>query len=89
MIKSKRLKKLSKELKETKNIDLTISSSKPPIFWKEKEITKQQLKIWTYNEVEKLIYQINNIELLIKKHNNSSMSILFDFIIETASPINN
>ena len=89
LIKSKRLKKLSKELKETKNIDLTISSSKPPIFWKEKEITKQQLKIWTYNEVEKLIYQINNIELLIKKHNNSSISILFDFIIETASPINN
>ena len=89
LIKSKRLKKLSKDLKETKNIDLTISSSKPPIFWKEKEIIKQQLKIWTNNEVEKLIYQINNIELLIKKHNSSSISILFDFIIKTASPINN
>jgi len=89
LIKSKRLRKLSKELNETKNIDLIISSSKPPIFWKEKEIIKQQLKIWTNNEVEKLIYQINNIELLIKKHNSSSISILFDFIIKTASPINN
>ncbi len=89
LIKSKRLIKLSNEFKKTNSIDLTISSSKPPIFWKEKEIIKQQLGIWACNEVEQLIYRINNIELLIKKHNNSSISILFDFIIETASPINN
>jgi len=89
LIKSKRLIKLSNEFRKTNNIDLTISSTKPPIFWKEKEIIKQQLGIWAYNEVEQLIYRINNIELLIKKHNNSSISILFDFIIETASPINN
>ena len=89
LIKSKKLIKLSKELKQTKNVDLTISSSKPPIFWKEKETIKQQLNIWTYSEIEKLIYRINNIELLIKQHNNNSIAILFNFIIETAAPINN
>jgi DNA polymerase-3 subunit delta len=87
LMKSKRLAKLSNEFKITKNIDATILSSKPPIFWKEKEIVKQQLKSWSLTDVKKLIYQINEIELLIKKHNNNSISILFDFIIETASPI--
>jgi DNA polymerase-3 subunit delta len=88
LAKSKRLAKLSNEVKKTNNIDATVSSSKPPIFWKEKEIVKQQLRSWSLPEVKKIIYQINEIELLIKKHNNSSISILFDFIIETASPIN-
>ena len=88
LIKSKRLAKLSGEFKKTKNIDATILSSKPPIFWKDKEIVKQQLRNWSLNEAEKLIYQINEVELLIKQHNNNSVSILFDFIIETATPIN-
>ena len=88
LIKSKRLAKLSNQFKKTKNIDAIISSSKPPIFWKEKDIVKQQLMSWSLTEVKKLIYQINEVELLIKKHNNNSIAILFDFIIETASPIN-
>ncbi len=85
---SKRLAKLSDQFTKTNNIDAAILSSKPPIFWKEKEIVKQQLRSWSLTEVKKLIYQINQVELLIKRHNNSSISILFDFIIETASPIN-
>ena len=85
--KSKRLLKLNKEFKKTNNIDVAILSNKPPIFWKEKEIVKQQLKCWSLKEVEQLTYQINEVELLIKKHNNNSISILFDFIIETATPI--
>ena len=89
LIKSKRLLTLGKELKRTNNIDITILSSKPPIFWKDKEIVKQQLKNWSLKEIEKLTYQINEIELMIKKHNNISISILFNFIIETATPISN
>ena len=88
LMKSKRLAKLSNEFKKTKNIDATILSSKPPIFWKEKEVVKHQLRSWSLDEVKKLIYQINEVELLIKRHNNNSISILFDFIIETMSPIN-
>tara|TARA_B100000780_G_C21098293_1_gene443088 strand:+ start:383 stop:1375 length:993 start_codon:yes stop_codon:yes gene_type:complete len=89
LMKSKRLAKLSDEFLKTKNIDATILSSKPPIFWKEKEIVKQQLRSWSLAEVMKLICQISEVELLIKQHNNNSLFILFDFIIETASPINN
>jgi len=89
LAKSKRLAKLSSEFKKTNNMDSTILFSKPPIFWKEKEIVKQQLKSWSLTGIKKLIYQINEVELLIKKHNNNSISILFNFIIETASPINN
>ena len=87
LIKSKKLIELTKELKKTNNIDVTISSSKPPIFWKEKETIKQQIRSWSHKEIEKLIYKINEVEFLIKKHNDNSVSILFDFIIETASPV--
>ena len=89
LLKSKRLIKLNKVLGETNNIDTTISKYRPPIFWKDKEIVKQQLKHWTLNEVEKLIYQINDIEFLIKKHNNNSINILFNFIVEKTTSINN
>ena len=89
LIKSKRLVKLINEFKKTNNLEATILSSKPPFFWKDKESVKQQLSNWSLVEIKKLINQINQVELLVKKHNNSSTSILFDFIIETASPINN
>ena len=89
LIKAKRLAKLIKVQEETKNLELTISGFKPPIFWKEKEIVKQQIKSWTHKESKNLIYQINEVELLIKKYSNNSINIVSDFIIEKASPINN
>jgi DNA polymerase-3 subunit delta len=89
LIKAKRLTKLIKVQEETKNLELTISKFKPPIFWKEKEIVKQQIKSWTHKESKSLIYQINEVELLIKKYSNNSINIVSDFIIEKASPINN
>lgn len=89
LIKAKRLAKLIKVQEETKNLELTISKFKPPIFWKEKEIVKQQIKSWTHKESKSLIYQINEVELLIKKYSNNSINIVSDFIIEKASPINN
>jgi DNA polymerase-3 subunit delta len=85
LIKSKRLIKLCAKLQETKNIDTIISAYKPPIFWKEKELVKQQINKWTYKEAENLVFQINEVELLIKKHSSNSVNILSDFIIEKAS----
>ena len=89
LIKSKRLIKLSKNMKETKNIDTVISSYKPPIFWKDKEIVKLQIKNWSYENIEKLIYEINEVELLIKKYSNSSINILYDFIIKQSTNTSN
>jgi DNA polymerase-3 subunit delta len=89
LIKSKKLLKLCSEYKNNKDIESVISLAKPPIFWKDKEITKQQIKIWSYNKIEDLIYKISDIELLIKKNNYNSINILSDFIIEQATTTNN
>ena len=72
MLKAKRLLELSKTFETNENIDLTISSAKPPIFWKEKEITKQQLQKWKSNNIRQLIYALSEIELQIKKNINST-----------------
>ena len=89
LIKSKRLLKLSQSYIEKNNIDEVISSFKPPIFWKDKEIIKQQIKNWSHGNIENLIFKINEIELLIKKNSNNSINILSDFIIEQATNSNN
>ena len=77
---SKRLLKLKEIEKQTKNIDLTISSFKPPIFWKEKDVVKKQLQSWSDDEVKKVIYKINDIEILVKKNSNNSLNFICDFV---------
>ena len=85
LLKSKKILKLCSEFKSNKNIDLTISSAKPPIFWKDKEITKQQIYKWTPENIKKLIYKLNEIELLIKKNINNSINLITDFILDQSS----
>ena len=85
LLKSKKILKLSNEFKSNKNIDLTISSAKPPIFWKDKEITKQQIYKWTPENIKKLIYKLNEIELLVKKNINNSINLITDFILDQSS----
>jgi DNA polymerase III subunit delta len=87
--KSKRILKLSNEFKNNKNIDLTISSARPPIFWKDKEITKQQIYKWSPENIKKLIYKLANVELLIKKNMNNSVNLITDFVLEQSSETNN
>ena len=89
LIKTKRLIKLSKEFGETKNLDTTISGFKPPIFWKDKEAVKQQVRSWSFINIENLVYRINEVELLIKKNSSNSVNILSDFIIEQATTVSN
>ena len=80
--KSKKILKLSNEFKRNKNIELTISSAKPPIFWKDKEITKQQIYMWSPESIKDLIYQISAVELLVKKNVNNSVNLIADFILD-------
>ena len=80
--KSKKILQLVKEFENNKNIELTISSAKPPIFWKDKEITKQQIKKWKQENIKDLIYKLTDIELLIKKNLNNSINFITDFILE-------
>ena len=83
--KSKKILKLSSEYEKNKNLDLTISSAKPPIFWKDKEITKQQILKWKPKNIKNLIYELNDIELKIKKNLNISINIITNFILEKSN----
>jgi DNA polymerase-3 subunit delta len=83
--KSKKILQLSTEFEKNKNIELTISTAKPPIFWKDKEITKKQVRQWKPENIKKLIYRLNEIELLIKKNLNISVNLITDFILEQSA----
>ena len=82
--KSKRLFEIKKIDSSNKNIEQIISNYKPPIFWKDKEIVKNQVSKWNLKDAEKLIYKIHDIELMIKKNYYSSLNIVSDFILNTA-----
>ncbi len=87
--KSKRILNLREIYDKTKNIDQTIDSYKPSIFWKEKEAVKKQMIEWNKNEIKKLIFNINKVEMLIKNNSLSSMNILYDFLHSFGRQINN
>ena len=55
----------------------------------EKTIVKNQLLAWKKNDAKKLITEINNIELLIKKNSTNSVNIISDFILNTSNKFNN
>ena len=77
---SKRLLELKESQDQIGNIDLTISSYKPPIFWKEKDVVKKQIQLWSGDEVKTMIYKINDLEVLVKKNSNNSLNFVSDFI---------
>ncbi len=83
--KSKKILILSKEYKSNKNIELTISSAKPPIFWKDKEMIKEQIYKWSPKEIKNLIYKLNKLELLIKKNTTISSYLVTDFLLDQVS----
>ena len=85
LIKAKKLLTLSTVFEINKNIELTISSAKPPIFWKEKEITKQQIQKWNPKNIKQLIYALSETELQIKKNINNSINLITDFILSQSS----
>ena len=83
--KTKKILKLSNEYKKNGDMELTISSAKPPIFWKEKEITKQQIYKSTPESLKNLIYDLNELELLVKRNINDSINLLNDFLLKESS----
>ena len=80
--KSKKILILSNDFSKNKNIEKTILAAKPPIFWKDKEITRKQIMLWKPENLKKLIYKLNDIELQIKKNLSNSLQVVTDFILE-------
>ncbi len=65
--KAKRLLKINEIVDEIKDIDKAITYMKPPIFWKDKEVVRRQLELWNKEKITEFIYELNEIEFLLKK----------------------
>ena len=84
LMKSKRLLELKKVQITNKNIDEIITSYKPPIFWKDKEIVKNQINKWELVDTEDMIYKINKTELEVKQNYSNALNIFSDFVLNSA-----
>ena len=83
--KLKRLLKIHLQNLEENNIEKIMTNFKPPIFWKEKDILRDQLKILNLDKIKELLIKVNKIELLIKKYPSNSTNIVTDFVLEQAN----
>ena len=79
--KVKRLLKIRNEMDINKNIESILLNFKPPIFWKDKDILKQQIDHYSKENLEILIKKLTEIELQIKKNYQNSVNIALDFIL--------
>lgn len=77
-----RLRKIQIELRNNEKTDEVLDSFKPKIFWKEKDIIKQQLKYWPLERIQNHLNNINDTELLVKKNPQISNYITQNFILE-------
>ena len=80
---------MKESLELNKNTEIILSSYKPPIFWKDKEIIKQQLKVWTIKKIKDQIKEINELENQIKKNSQISNLTINNFIFNSLNTANN
>ena len=89
LYKLKRLKILKEIEEESNNTEKAIATYKPPIFWKDKEIVKHQLKIWSKEKIQLQIKKINDLEKVIKKNSQIANFSINNFIFENLKIVNN
>ena len=72
-----------------KNLDQIFNQIKPPIFWKEKEDVKKQVRLWNEKKLNLIIKKINEIELNCKKNHELATNITLDFLATVCDEVNN
>jgi DNA polymerase-3 subunit delta len=72
-----------------KNLDQIFNQIRPPIFWKEKEDVKKQVRLWNEKKLNLIIKKINEIELNCKKNHELSTNITLDFLSAVCNEVNN
>jgi len=72
-----------------KNLDQIFNQTRPPIFWKEKEDVKKQVRLWNEKKLNLIIKKINEIELNCKKNHELSTNITLDFLSTVCDEVNN
>ena len=83
--KTKTLLNLINQFNLNNDIDKTINNAKPPIFWKDKNIIKDQINAWSIEKIKNLIFEINNIELQIKKNSYNAINFTTNFLLEKSN----
>ena len=83
--KTKTLLNLINQFNLNNDIDKTINNAKPPIFWKDKNIIKDQIKLWSVKKIKNLIIEINDIELQIKKNSFNAINFTTNFLLEKSN----
>jgi DNA polymerase-3 subunit delta len=75
--------------KNNKNlsIDERIERYKPPIFWKDKDRIKNILKIWSANNLEKFLSNLNIIETEFKRNDLNQDTQFYYFLTQNLSKI--
>ena len=81
VFKSKRLLEIIKRYNNVKNIEQVIMETTPPIFWKDRENIKKQINAWDLERLKEKIYEINEIEALVKNNSKNSLNIISNFIV--------
>ena len=84
LARAKKILKLAIQLELNKDINKTINTAKPPIFWKDKEIVKIQLGKWKPKKIKELINNLNDVEFEVKKNYTKSVLIITNFILESS-----
>ena len=72
-----------------KNLDQIFNQIRPPIFWKEKEDVKKQVRLWNEKKLNLIIKKINEIELNCKKNHELATNITLDFLATVCDEVNN
>jgi len=79
-----------KEVEKNYNsLDSLLSSQKPPIFWKEKPIVRQQMNIWKFDELKKIVNEISQTEILCKKNPQISKIVFLNFFTKICKVASN
>jgi len=75
--------------KNNKNlsVDERIERYKPPIFWKDKDRIKNILKIWSANNLEKFLSNLNIIETDFKRNDLNQDTQFYYFLTQNLSKI--
>ena len=83
--KTKNLLNLVVQFHINKDINATIDNAKPPIFWKEKSVIKDQIKLWSVETLKALIVEINDVEYNIKRNSFNSINYTTNFLLEKSN----
>ena len=83
--KAKSLLNLVSQFQQNKSIEKTINNAKPPIFWKEKNIIKEQINLWSVGKLKNLIVEINDIEFLIKRNSINAKNFTTNFLLDIST----